>query len=74
MLETIFGQCNLPGDDTDHTSAVFDRERDVMLNRGCGYEVSGMNTQGVTTVLKKPNYFFSYPTMINNTAQRKVII
>ena len=51
MVETIAEQYNLPGDDTDHTSAVFDGEGDVVLYRGCGYKVSGMNTYGIPMAL-----------------------
>ena len=56
------------GQNCDHSSAVFDGEGDVVLYRGCGYEVSGMNTQGIPMVPQKLNYFFSYPGVINNTA------
>ena len=51
MVETIAEQYSLPGDDTDHTSAVFDGERDVVLYRGCGYKVSGMNTHYIPMAL-----------------------
>ena len=74
MFETIAEQCNLPGDDTDHSSAVFDGEGDVVLYRGCRYKVSGMNTQGITMVLQKPDNFFSHPAVVNNTTQKKIII
>ena len=45
-----------------------------MLYRGCGYKVSGMNAQGVATVLQKPDNFFSHPAVVNNTTQKKIII
>ena len=43
--------CTIPGQNCDHASAVFDGEGDVVLYSGCGYKVSGMNTQGIPTVL-----------------------
>ena len=47
---------------------MFDGEGDVVLYCGGGYKVSGVNTQGIPMVLEKPDYFYSHPSMINNTA------
>ena len=70
MLETTVEQCNLPGNETDHASAVFDREGDVVLYGGCGYKVSCMNTQGIPMVLQKLYDFLSYPSMVFNTTEK----
>ena len=36
---------NLPGDDRDHSSAVFYGETDVVLDCGSWYKISGVTTQ-----------------------------
>ena len=69
MFQSTIEQYNSPGDDTDHSSAVFDGEGDVVLYCGCRYKVSGMNTQGIPMVLQKPDYFFSHPAVIINTRE-----
>ena len=66
MVSSLHNDC-VPGQNCDHSSAVFDGEGDVVLYRGCGYKVSGMNTQGIPVILKKPDNFFPYPSVINNT-------
>ena len=48
---------------------MFDGEGDVVLYRGYGYKVSGMNTHGIPMVLQKPNYFFPYPAVILNATE-----
>ena len=60
----------VPGQNRDHLSAVFDGEGDVVLYRGCGYKISGMNTQGIPMILQKLDYFFSHPAVIINTREQ----
>ena len=50
MVSSLHNDC-VPGQNCDHSSAVFDGEGDVVLYRGCGYKVSGMNTYGIPMAL-----------------------
>ena len=52
---------------------MFYGQFDVVRDCGCWYKVSGVNTDSIIMVLKKPNNLLSHPSMIRNTEKVKQV-